>query len=72
MGEVYKARDTRLDGEVAVKVSAAELSASSEQRQRFERKARTISQLSHPHISGEAVMGLTRVRFGSERGQSGV
>jgi eukaryotic-like serine/threonine-protein kinase len=50
MGEVYRARDTRLDREVAVKVIAAELSASSEQRQRFEREARTISQLSHPHI----------------------
>jgi Tol biopolymer transport system component len=50
MGEVYKARDTRLDREVAVKVIAAELSASSDQRQRFEREARTISKLSHPHI----------------------
>src|SRR5258705_11431461 len=50
MGEVYRARDTRLDREVAVKVVAAELSASSEQRQRFEREARTTSQLSHPHI----------------------
>ena len=50
MGEVYKARDSRLDRDVAVKVIAAELSASSEQRQRFEREARTISQLSHPHI----------------------
>jgi serine/threonine protein kinase len=45
MGEVYKARGTRLDREVAVKVIAAELSASSDQRQRFEREAWTISQL---------------------------
>jgi serine/threonine protein kinase len=45
MGEVYKARDTRLDREVAVKVVTAELSASSDQRQRFEREARTISKL---------------------------
>src|SRR2546428_9161420 len=50
MGEVYKARDTRLDRTVAVKVLPQHLSASSEVRQRFEREAKTISQLSHPHI----------------------
>jgi eukaryotic-like serine/threonine-protein kinase len=50
MGEVYRARDTRLDRAVAVKVLPAHLSASEEGRQRFEREARTISQLSHPHI----------------------
>ena len=50
MGEVYRARDTRLDRTVAVKVLSADLSASPESRQRFEREARTISQLSHPHI----------------------
>jgi dipeptidyl aminopeptidase/acylaminoacyl peptidase len=50
MGEVYRARDTRLDRDVAVKVLPAHLSASEEGRQRFEREARTISQLSHPHI----------------------
>jgi len=50
MGEVYKARDTRLDRTVAVKVLPSHLSASPESRQRFEREARTISQLSHPHI----------------------
>jgi serine/threonine protein kinase len=50
MGEVYRARDTRLDRTVAIKVLAAHLSASSEVRQRFEREAKTISQLSHPHI----------------------
>ena len=49
MGEVYKARDTRLDRTVAVKVLAQQR-ASPEERQRFEREARTISQLSHPHI----------------------
>ena len=49
MGEVYKARDTRLDRTVAVKVLPQRLS-SPEVRQRFEREARTISQLSHPHI----------------------
>jgi serine/threonine protein kinase/Tol biopolymer transport system component len=50
MGEVYRARDTRLERTVAVKVLPAQLSASAESRQRFEREARTISQLSHPHI----------------------
>ena len=50
MGEVYRARDTRLDRDVAVKVLPPHLSASEEGRQRFEREARTISQLSHPHI----------------------
>ncbi len=50
MGEVYKARDTRLERTVAVKVLPERLSASPEVRQRFEREAKTISQLSHPHI----------------------
>src|SRR5215471_1188741 len=50
MGEVYRARDTRLDRTVAVKVLPSHLSGSEEVRQRFEREARTISQLSHPHI----------------------
>ncbi len=50
MGEVYRAKDTRLDRTVAIKVLASHLSASPESRQRFEREAKTISQLSHPHI----------------------
>ncbi len=50
MGEVYKARDTRLERTVAVKVLPQHMSASPEVRQRFEREAKTISQLSHPHI----------------------
>ncbi len=50
MGEVYRARDTRLDRTVAVKVLPAHLSRSEEIRQRFEREARAISSLSHPHI----------------------
>ncbi len=50
MGEVYKARDTRLDRTVAVKVLPGHLSSSEEVRQRFEREAKTISSLSHPHI----------------------
>ena len=50
MGEVYRARDTRLERTVAVKVLPAQLSDSEQSRQRFEREAKTISQLSHPHI----------------------
>src|SRR2546425_4254612 len=50
MGEVYRARDTRPERTVAVKVLPRNLSASPELRQRFEREAKTISQLSHPHI----------------------
>jgi Tol biopolymer transport system component len=50
MGEVYKARDARLERTVAVKVLPPHLSSNAELRQRFEREAKTISQLSHPHI----------------------
>jgi Tol biopolymer transport system component len=50
MGEVYRARDMRLERTVAIKVLPQHLSASSESRQRFEREAKTISALSHPHI----------------------
>jgi Tol biopolymer transport system component len=50
MGEVYRARDSRLDRSVAIKVLPPHLSSSPEVRQRFEREAKTISQLSHPHI----------------------
>jgi eukaryotic-like serine/threonine-protein kinase len=50
MGEVYRARDTRLDRSVAVKVLPCHLSESIEARQRFEREARSISSLTHPNI----------------------
>ena len=50
MGEVYRARDTRLDRTVAIKVLPAHLSANPELKQRLEREARTISALSHPNI----------------------
>ena len=50
MGEVYKARDTRLDRTVAIKVLPLYLSDTAELRERFEREARTISCLNHPNI----------------------
>ncbi len=50
MGEVYRARDPRLERTVAIKVLNAQLVASSELRARFEREAKIISQLQHPHI----------------------
>jgi Tol biopolymer transport system component len=50
MGEVYKARDTRLDRTVAVKILPSHLSDNPEAKQRFDREARTISSLNHPNI----------------------
>ena len=50
MGEVYRARDTRLDRVVAIKVLAPALAADPQFRDRFDREARAISSLSHPHI----------------------
>ena len=50
MGEVYRARDTRLGRDVAIKILSPDIAASPDARLRFEREARTISQLSHPHI----------------------
>jgi serine/threonine protein kinase/Tol biopolymer transport system component len=50
MGEVYRARDTRLDRTVAVKVLASHLSSSPELKQRMDREGRAISSLNHPNI----------------------
>jgi serine/threonine protein kinase len=50
MGEVYRARDIRLDRTVAIKVLSAALAADPQLRERFEREARAISSLQHPHI----------------------
>jgi eukaryotic-like serine/threonine-protein kinase len=50
MGEVYKARDTRLDRIVAIKVLPTHLAGRAELRDRFEREAKTIASLNHPHI----------------------
>ena len=50
MGEVYKARDTRLDRTVAIKVLPEHLANDPDLKQRFEREAKTVAALSHPHI----------------------
>jgi len=50
MGEVYRARDTRLDREIAVKILPSHLSDNPEAKQLFDREARTISSLNHPNI----------------------
>jgi len=61
MGEVYRARDTRLDRTVAIKVLPSQLAADPQLRERFDREARAISSLQHPHVCalfdvGEAVV----------------
>ncbi len=50
MGEVYRARDTRLERSVAIKVLPAAFSGDADRKQRFEREARTISSLNHLNI----------------------
>jgi len=50
MGEVYRAKDTRLGRDVAIKILPKEMSADAGRKQRFEREAKTISSLNHPNI----------------------
>jgi serine/threonine protein kinase len=50
MGEVYKARDSRLNRTVAIKVLSAEFASRADWKQRFEREAQIIASLNHPHI----------------------
>src|SRR5450755_3095520 len=50
MGEVYRARDARLGRDVAIKILSSHLSSNPDLKARFEREAKAISALSHPHI----------------------
>ena len=50
MGEVFRAKDTRLDRDVAIKVLPASVTADPERRARFEREAKAVAALSHPNI----------------------
>ena len=59
MGEVYKAKDTRLDRIVAIKVLPEHLAESPERKQRFECEARAISQLNHPQLARRAAATRT-------------
>jgi serine/threonine protein kinase len=68
MGEVYRARDTRLDRDVAVKLLPPHLAADSQFRTRFEREAKSISGLNHPHICtlhdvGSATVGGEELHY---------
>jgi serine/threonine protein kinase len=67
MGEVYRARDTRLDRSVAIKVLSHRITTDPGFRERFDREARAISQLNHPHICtlhdiGEPLQGAPPLR----------
>jgi eukaryotic-like serine/threonine-protein kinase len=64
MGEVYRARDTRLDREVAIKILAETFAHDPERIARFQREARTLAALNHPSIGGihgvEEAAGVSR------------
>ena len=64
MGDVYRARDTRLDREVAIKVLSHELADDPRSRDRFEREARAVSRLTHPHICTLYDVGVIQVESG--------
>ena len=61
MGEVYRARDTRLDRQVAIKVLSSKRDSASSSRERFEREARAISRLSHPRICTVHDVGVAEI-----------
>ncbi len=71
MGEVYRARDTRLDRDVAIKILPAALTTDADRLARFEREARVLASLNHPHIAAiygvEDVDGIQRARARADR-----
>src|ERR1700674_5707363 len=69
MGEVYKARDTRLDRAVTIKILPDGFAGDAQLRVRFEREARTISQLSHPNICTLFDVGQHYLVDGAARGR---
>jgi hypothetical protein len=74
MGEVYRARDTRLGRDVALKVLAADCSGDPDRLRRFEQEARILAGLNHPniHLGRQAAGAVARVRrLGADRGREG-
>ena len=67
MGEVYKATDTRLDRTVAIKVLPEHVASDPDLKQRFEREAKTISSLNHPHTTGVMYCPNNLFETGSQR-----
>src|SRR5439155_8814440 len=65
MGEVHRARDTRLNRDVAIKAIPASLAGDEQLRQRFEREAKAISSLNHPHICTLYDVGHTTSQDGA-------
>jgi serine/threonine-protein kinase len=70
MGEVYRARDTKLGRDVAVKVLPAAFTSDADRLARFEREARVLATLNHPHIG--AIYGLEEADASAGSGQAGV
>ena len=71
MGEVHRARDTRLNRDVAIKVIPAALAGHEQFRQRFEREAKAISSLNHPHICTLYDVGHAPSEAGADEGARG-
>src|SRR5262245_26558610 len=67
MGQVYRARDTRLQRDVAIKLLPDAFAGDPGRLARFEREARTLASLNHPHIG--AIHGVEEAAFSTEAGQ---
>jgi eukaryotic-like serine/threonine-protein kinase len=70
MGEVYRARDTRLDRDVAIKILPGIFADDPDRLMRFEREAKTLASLNHPHIAQISPDGRTVVYVSEARGRS--